>query len=190
MNKKTTEMLDGKVPMHKDIKRLMMINSLYNFFFGLAEPFIVIFFNEFGSIEEVGISVALLLIMQGLVSLFVSKLISRIGAKKIILTTQILESSRIIALILAPNVHFIYLLQVIGGILRGFNEPSYDNLFVNVCKDESSSSIGIYSSFTIISYGASALIGGLIIGAFGYAPVFILWAAQELIYGVYLYLKL
>lgn len=185
----SSEMLDGKVPMHKDIKRLLMIDSTYAFFYGLAQPFIVIFFNNFGSLEEVGISVALLLIIQGIVSLITSKFISKLGSKRILLISQALEGIRIVLFLFVTNVYQVYFLQIVGGIFKGFNIPAYNNLYVNVCRDESSTSIGTMSSTTNIAYGVSALIGGLIIGEFGYMPAFILWAAQEVVYGVYVYFK-
>lgn len=178
-----------KNPMHRDLKNLITINSFYYLLSGFVEPFIVIFFNKFGSLEEVGISLSLLMIFQGVVSLFASKYLKKIGIKKIILITQIFEALRITGFIFAQNVFHVYFLQILGGMVKGFNTPAYSNLFVDVCKDESSKSIGEHSSFTTIIYGISILIGGFLIGYFGYSLVFMIWAAQELVYGIYVYSK-
>lgn len=180
---------DEKAPMHKDLKNLIKANSFYNFLSGFVEPFIVIFFNNFGSLEEVGISLALLIIFEGLVSLFTSKYLDRIGIKKIILITQIMESLRVLGFIFAQNVWHVYLLQILGGMFKGFNSPAYSNLFVDVCEDESSKNIGKHSSFTTIMYGISILIGGYMISFFGYQLMFLVWAIQELVYGLYVYYK-
>ncbi|MFA5333211.1 MAG: MFS transporter [Candidatus Nanoarchaeia archaeon] len=178
-----------KSPMHKDLRNLIKINSFYNFLSGFVEPFIVIFFNEFGSLEEVGISLSLIIIFEGLVSLFTSKYLHKLGIKRIILITQIFESLRVLGFIFAQNVYHVYLLQILGGLFKGFNTPAYTNLFVDVCKDESSKSIGKYSSLTTIVYGISVLIGGFMIGFFGYKIMFMVWALQELFYGFYVYSK-
>lgn len=177
------------VKMHKDIRNLILINSFYNFFYGLVEPFIAIYFNQFGDISEVGISIAMLYIMQGLISLFTSQIISKIGARKIVLFAQIFEGLRIFGYIFAQNIYWVYTLQIIGGIIQGFNQPAYSNLFVDVCRDESSKSVGLHSSIVTLSYGVSALLAGFLINAFGYAPVFFMWGVQEIIYGVYIYFK-
>jgi len=178
-----------KTPMHKDLKNLIKINSFYNFLSGFVEAFIIIFFNKFGNLEEVGISLSLLIIFEGLISLFTSKHLHKLGIKKIILITQIFESLRVLGFIFAQNVYHVYLLQILGGIIKGFNTPAYTNLFVDVCKDESSNSIGKHSSITTIMYGISVLIGGFMISFFGYKIMFIVWAIQELVYGIYAYLK-
>lgn len=179
-----------KAPMHKDLRNLIKINSFYNFLSGFVEPFIVIFFNEFGSLEEVGISLSLLIIFEGLVSLFASKYLHKLGIKKIILITQIFEALRVLGFIFATNVYHVYLLQILGGLFKGFNSPAYANLFVDVCKDESSKNIGKHSSLVTIMYGISILIGGFMISFFGYKLMFLIWAIQELVYGIYVYYKI
>jgi MFS family permease len=176
-------------PMHKDLKNLIQINSFYSFLTGFVEPFIVIFFNEFGSLEEVGISVSILMIIQGIISLFSSKYLFKIGIRKIILFTQIFESLRILGFIFAQNVFHIYIIQILGGIIKGFNSPAYANLFVDVCQDESTKSIAQHTSLTTIMYGLSVLAGGFMIGFFGYKIIFLIWAFQELIYGIYVFFK-
>jgi MFS family permease len=180
---------EEKKPMHNDLKHLIRINSFYNFLSGFVEPFIVIFFNEFGSLEEVGISMALLIIFEGFISMISSKHLLKIGIKKIILITQIFESLRIIGFIFASNVYHVYILQIFGGMFKGFNSPAYTNLFVDVCKDESSKNIGKHSGLTTIMYGLSVLLGGFMLSFFGYRLMFAVWAFQELIYGIYVYLK-
>lgn len=176
-----------KNPMHRDLRNLIKVNSFYNFLAGIIGPFLVIFFNKFGSIEEVGISFALLLIFEGLISFFASGKLRAWGIKKVLFITQVLESLRIMGFLFVTNVYQVYLLQIIGGIFKGFNVPAYNNLYVDVCEDESSRSIGYMSGIVTVFYGVSVLMGGLIIGAFGYKPAFILWAVQEFVYGVYVY---
>lgn len=177
-------------PMHKDLKNLIKINSFYSFLSGFVEPFIVIFFNGFGGLSEVGISVSILMIIQGIISLFSSKYLYKIGIRKIILFTQIFESIRIIGFIFAQNVFHIYIIQLVGGIIKGFNTPAYSNLFVDVCQDESTKSIAQHSSITTIIYGISVLMGGFVIGLFGYKIIFMVWAITELFYGIYVYFKI
>jgi len=74
-------------------------------------------------------------------------------------------------------------------MFKGFNSPAYTNLFVDVCKDESSKNIGKHSGLTTIMYGLSVLLGGFMLSFFGYRLMFAVWAFQELIYGIYVYLK-
>lgn len=173
--------------MHNATKRLIFINSIYYLFYGLIEPFMVIYFNDFGSIESVGISIAILCIMQGLISLFVSKILSKIDARLVVSLTSVGEGIRTFGFIFAPNVYFVYLLQFFGGILEGFRMPAYDSLFVKICKDESDTNIGTHTSVTTLIYGLSALVSGFIINMFSYTPIFIIWGLQEIFYGIYIY---
>ncbi|VVB74623.1 Multidrug resistance protein MdtG [Candidatus Tiddalikarchaeum anstoanum] len=177
------------IKMSKDLRNLVLINSFYNFFYGLAEPFITIFFNKFGDLSEVGISIAILYIVQGVISYFVSNYINVLGPKRVVLISQIFESVRVFGFIFAQNVYWVYGLQILGGIIQGFNTPAYMSVYVNVCRDESDKSVGIHSSIPTIAYGVSALIAGFMIDMFGYVPIFILWGLQELFYGLYIYFK-
>lgn len=179
----------SKIPMHSDMKNLLKLNVFYNFFIGFAQPFIAIFFNNFGSLEEVGIAVAIMYILEGLVSFLTSNLFSKYSAKLIVLVSQLADGLRIFGFLFVQDVYGVYVLQMLGGIIRGFNTPAYSNVYVDVCSDESSKSIGKQDSVPTMAYGFSTLLSGFIIGTFGYAPVFIIWAVQEIIYGLIIYYK-
>ena len=173
--------------MNERFKRLMLIESFWNFMYGLAAPFIAIYFNQFGGLEEVGISFAILSVFKGLMSFFAGKVLEKHTARTVLLFGQITESIRILLFIFASNIYFIYLLQFIGGITGGFISPSYFKLYVKVGKDEPGKSFGSSIALSNIAIGSSALISGLMLDYFGYAPMFIFWSIAELIYGLYIY---
>jgi MFS family permease len=179
----------SNIPMHKDLKNLIRLNIVYNFFIGFASPFMVIFFNNYGSLEEVGIAIALMYVLQGTMSYLTSNLFSKFSARMIVLISQIAEGLRILGFLFVQDVYGVYVLQALGGIISGFNSPAYSNVYVDVCSDESGKNIGKQDSFPTIAYGISSLLSGFIIGSFGYAPVFIIWSIQEFVYGLFIYYK-
>ena len=179
-------MSDG---MHTDFKRLTFVDTLWYFVYGLAAPFITIFFNQFGGLEEVGISVAFLYIIKGLVSLFSINWLKKIDIKKVFLISQFFEGIRLIAFIFAKNIYWVYAIQFFGGVTGGFILPAYAKILVKVGNDESDTAFRKRTGYTQIAFGISALVAGFLINYFGYAPIFIAWGLLEIFYGFYICFK-
>lgn len=173
--------------MHKGFRNLLIIDTFWSFVYGLAAPFITIYFNNFGSIKEVGLSVAIMYIIQGLLCFGAGKVLERIKPKKVLLFSQIAEGLRIFLFVLAKNVYWVYAIQFIGGITRAFITPAYSELLVKVSKKESGMSFGERSGLNMIALGLSALISGVLISYFGYTPIFVMWGFAEIVYGTYIY---
>ena len=173
--------------MNKRFKTLMLADVFWCFLNGLIAPFITIYFNEFGGFEEVGLSVALFFVIQGLTSLVAGKFLQKFKSRHIIFITQMLEGVRILFFLMVRNIYWVYIIQFFGGLTNGFIEPAYNKLFVKVGKNEKGTSFGNVSALTNISIGVSALIAGVMINFFGYAPIFIIWSITEIIYGVLLF---
>ena len=176
--------------MHTDFKRLTFIDTLWYFFFGLAAPFISIYFNQFGGLEEVGISIAFLYIMKGIVSLISINALKTIDIKKVFVSSQIFEGVRLICFIFVNNIYWVYFLQFLGGITGGFILPAYTKILVKIGEDESDTAFRKRTGFTQIALGISALLAGFLINFFGYAPIFIAWGLTEIFYGLYIYFSI
>lgn len=175
--------------MNADFKRLTFIECFWSFFNGLIAPFLVIYFNDFGGLDEVGISVAIMYLIQGIVPFIIIKLFKKKkrNMKKLFLLGQSLESLRVLFFIFAKSITHIYIIQLIGGITSSLVMPSYSKIFVNVGDDENDDAFNKQVGFINLSLGISALISGFFINYFGFIPVFILWSATEFIYGIYVY---
>ncbi len=176
--------------MNDKFKKLTLIDTFWNFMIGLIAPFITIFFNEFGGFDEVGVSVAILLIIKGFTCFLTGRFLNKNNTKKILLISQIAESGRILLFLFAQNIYWVYGIQLIGGVVNGFITPAYSKLFVDVGKEEKGKSFSDRSGIITISMGVSALISGFLINFFGYALIFIIWSIAEFIYGLYIYFKL
>jgi hypothetical protein len=176
--------------LNSDFKRLTFMDSVWHFFNGLIAPFLVIYFNDFGGLNEIGISIAIKYLIQGMLPFLIIKIFkkkSKNKMKNFLLFGQILESLRIILFIFARNINDIYLIQLLGGITYSFISPSYNQIFVKVCDDESNNAFMKNTGITNLMIGLSALISGFFINYFGFVPVFIAWSVIELIYGFYFY---
>lgn len=176
--------------MDKKFKSLTLIDTFWYFMYGVAAPFITIFFNEFGSLDDVGLSVAILFIVQAFVSLFAGKVLNKIDNKLVLLIGKLFEAFRIFMFLFASNIYWVFALQFIGGITQGFIWPAGDQLFVKISKKVKGTSFGERTFYTNLAMGVSALIAGFLLTLMGYAPMFIIWGISEAIYGIFIYLKL
>lgn len=174
--------------MHKDFKRLLLIDGFWWFIYGLAAPFLTIYFKNFGGLEQVGFSVAILSLIKGFISLISTKFLKKEASiKKIFLIGQVIEGLRIISFIFANNIFQIYLIQVLGGITGGFVIPAYNVIYVRVGEDEDDNAFRTKTGVNNIIVGLSALLAGMLISVFGYVPIFIMWGVMEVFYGFYIY---
>lgn len=175
--------------MNKDFKRLTFIDSIWGFIYYIAAPFLTIYFKDIGGLETVGISVAILLIIKGVVSLLSIKLLNKKSMKKIFLFSQIAEGIRIFAFIFANNITTIFIIQFFGGITGGLIIPSYGKIFVKSGEDENDDAFKQKTGIVNITMGIGAILSGFIVSYLGYIPIFLSWGAIEIIYGIYIYFK-
>jgi hypothetical protein len=175
--------------MNKDFQRLTFIDSMWFFFSGLMAPFLTIYFNGFGGLNEVGISVALRYCIQGIIPLIFSRIFKKrqTNMKKWFLIGQTLESARVALFIFASSMNDIYIIQLLGGITYSFISPAYQKIFVSTGNDEDDDAFRVRVGVVNLFLGLSALVSGFAINYFGFAPVFIAWSAMELFYGLFIY---
>lgn len=175
--------------MNEDFKRLTFIDAFWNFFNGLAAPFLTIYFNQFGGLDSVGISVAARYLIQGALPLIFAGFFKgrKSNMKKWFLIGQLLESIRVIMFIFATNINQIYIIQMIGGVTYSFISPGYSKIFVTAGNDENDDAFRKRVGIINLLVGLSALGSGFLINYFGFVPVFVAWAITELIYGLYIY---
>ncbi len=173
--------------MNNKFKKLMLIDAWWEFIYGFIGPFLTIYFNNFGTLEDVGYGVAILFFVQGITSYFASKVLNKNNAKTILLFSQIGEALRAFAFLGVVNVMQVYIIQFIGGITKGFIDPAYNEIFVMVSKKEKGESFGKRSSLFNFAIALSALLSGMLINRFGYTVVFLSWGIMEFIYGAYVY---
>ncbi|PIU61068.1 hypothetical protein COX58_00620 [archaeon CG_4_10_14_0_2_um_filter_Archaea_38_6] len=172
---------------HEDWNRLTLIDGFQSFFNGIVAPFLTIYFNNFGGLEAVGISVAALYIIKGLVSWGSSKVLNHRDMKKVFLFGQIFEGIRVVLFIFVQNIQGIIALQLIGGITGGLIVPAYNKLYVKVASDEPDNAYRYKTAVTNFSIGSSAIIAGFLINYLGYEIAFIAWGVTEIVYGIYFY---
>jgi len=175
--------------MNKDFKRLTFADTFWGFVYGLVAPFLTIYFNNLGDISDVGISVALFYLILGFVSLLSAKMKST-DYKRIFLIAQIAEGIRIVGFIFANNIYWVYIIQLIGGVTAAFIRPAYSKIFVVAGDDEDDYAFRNRIGIMNIVMGISALIAGFLINIMGYQLMFLIWGIGEVLYGIYVYLKL
>lgn len=175
--------------MNKDFQRLTFIDALWNFFNGLVAPFLTIYFNNFGGLNEVGISVALRYGLQGIIPLIFSGFLKKrkSNMKLWFLIGQMFESVRVMLFIFASSINDIYIIQMLGGVTYSLIAPAYTKIFVKSGDDEDDDAFRVRAGIINLIIGISALLSGFMINYFGYVPVFAAWAVIEIIYGFYIY---
>jgi DHA1 family multidrug resistance protein-like MFS transporter len=141
---------------------------------GLIGPFYVVYIQKIGgSIENLGIAFAILMIFQSLFSYWGGKYSDKLGRKPLLIFVGYLSSVLTFAYTLIQSVTQLYVLQAIFGI-SGAIYIAVSTAFLGDITQRSrrGHQIGKFKAIIGIFAAISLAIGGFIIGRFGFKIIF------------------
>lgn len=153
-------------------------NVIYQFASGLIGPFYVVYIQKIGgTIENLGISFAILMICQSLFSYWGGKYSDKLGRKPILIFTGYVASLLFIVYTLIHSVVQLYVLQAIFGIFDAINITVSTAVLGDITqRSKRGIQIGKYRAIMGIVGGLALIAGGFVIGKFGFEIIFYVFA--------------
>ena len=181
-----------KMELPKSFKILTFFDSLWYFTSYLLAPMMAIFINKFGSLEDVGVSYAIISISSALASLFSDEIVGKYNLGKTILIVNFLSAIRILFYTKVGSLWDIFILQFIGGVLSAIEYPASRTLMTIIADKKVSNKhlteqYGAYNFYVSLTSALGAIISGYIVTAHGYNFLFIVFAVSHIIYGTGIY---
>ncbi|MDI6807024.1 MAG: MFS transporter [Candidatus Aenigmarchaeota archaeon] len=151
-----------------------LASSIGSFASGLLGPFYVVYVQQIGgSIQNLGIAFGLLIIAQSFASYFVGKYSDVFGRKPFLIVSGYVASAIILTYTLIRTVLELYVLQIFFGITNAI----YMTVSIAFLGDATEMGkrglqIGKYRTVVGVFAGFSMIIGGMVIGKFGFQIIF------------------
>jgi len=159
---------------NKNFKLLLTSNSIAYFAFQLIGPFMAIFLNQIGGgIENLGMLYGVSLLFNSVASFYVGKFSDKIGRKPFLVISSILSSVFILGYLYVKNLSQLYVLQAVYGINNAAWSISEQAFLADITKKRTRGKmIGIYNLILGILMSIGLMIGGMLIGKFGFKIIF------------------
>lgn len=153
--------------------------SFWKFAFGLMSPFIVLFMKDLsGSVEQVGIASALLVFVFSVIAYFAGKYSDKFGRKPVLILFLYAESIAILSYAFVQTVVQLYILQILLGALSAVTGIVDFSLISDITsKKTRGAQIGKLLLIVGMFNAAALVIGGYLVGRFGYDVIFYLVSA-------------
>ena len=155
-------------------KVFLVSNSLGYFAGGLIGPFYVLFLQEIGgTIENFGIAVGILLLAESLTSYFVGKYSDKLGRKPFLIASGFFSSLILFLYTLVSSLYQLFILQIANGINEAVWKTTETTFLGDITKKVSrGAQIGKYRAIIGVFTGLAIIIGGKIVGKFGFSLMF------------------
>ena len=149
----------------KQIKGLVVSQSIVLFGTGLVFPFYIIFINKIGaSFSEFGIAFGLFTISSALVHKIIGVGTDKFGRKIFLLTNSWGMAILFLIFPIVTDIRQVYILQVILGIFGAMQKTSEKALVADFTDgEERGKHIGIYHGWVSIFSGLAVIVGGYLI---------------------------
>lgn len=153
--------------------------AMWQFGNGLLAPFIIIFMKDLGgSVENLGIAMALLAFTYSVVAYFGGKYSDKFGRKKVLIIFLYLGAAEILAYSFVSSLMQLYVLQIISGATSAVVQTADIALFADITtRRVRGAQTGKIMAAIGMSSAVALLVGGYLVGRFGYDIIFYLVSA-------------
>lgn len=151
-----------------------IVSSIGEFAWGLIGPFYVIYVQKIGgSIESLGIAFGILLITQSLTSYFAGKYSDVFGRKPLLILSGYVTALIFFIYTLVQTVFQLYILQFIWGIVIAVDATASTAFLGDITqKSRRGTQVGKFKAIIGIFAGFSIILGGILVGKFGFKLIF------------------
>lgn len=161
--------------LNKSLRILITLNTLIMFVVGMFAPFYAIFVQKIGGdIAFAGFSWAVLQIVAGVLTLFFTRWELRVREQELLLAFgYAVRGVVFLSYAFMTSMTQLLFTQVLWGIAVAVSVPAFDSVYsAHTTKDGSLVEWGGLEGLTSIAAGFAALLGGLVVRSFGFAPIF------------------
>lgn len=182
-------LLPGLAP-NKSLRILVSINMVITFVIGLFAPFYAIYVVEIGGdIAFAGLSWAVFGIISGVLTLLFTRWELRVKEHELLLALgYMIRAVVFLSYAMMSSMSQLILTQVLWGVAAAIGVPAFDAVYSShTSKEKSIAEWGGLEGVTSIATGVAALIGGYVISAFGFPPIFLGMAAVSAGIAIYVW---
>jgi len=171
------------VKKNSSLKLLLLSNSVIYLALGLFGPFYLIFIEKIGgSIENFGFAMGLMIIAGSLTTYLVGKYSDRFGRKIFLIIGGLVSSVIIFSYTLIDSLMQLYILQILNGIFLTTHETA-EYIFLTSLVDEKKKGEKMGGYYGLIGFfvGIATMLGGVLVGKFGFEIIFYLCSGLVLV---------
>lgn len=154
--------------------------SLLSFTLGLLGPFWILFIKDFkgNSIEQFGFSLSLAIFANAVTSYYVGKYSDKLGRKAFLIYSGIAAGVVTFSYTLIGSLMQLYILQILDGIVSAVQSTTGTAFLGDITKKKSrGKDIGKFDAITGVAAAIALIVGGLLVGQFGYEIIFYIASA-------------
>ncbi len=163
---------------------LLIVNSIFAFSIGILGPFYFLFVKDFGesaTLSTYGISLGLLFFIQSIFVYFIGRFSDIIGKKKFLIWFGYFSAAVTLMYLFISEGWELYALQVANGFIIA----AWQVLEISVLADitdrpNRGREIGRYKAIVGVFSAVALIVGGAVIGSFGYQTIFWIVALLQL----------
>ena len=182
--------LSPNIKLNKSLWILVTTNTIMVFVIGLFAPFYAIFVQKIGgSLVFAGLSWAVLSIVSGVLILLFTKWELKVKEQELMIALgYLIRGAVFLSYAFMTSMPQLIFTQVLWGIAAAIGMPAFDALYsLHTDRDVSIAQWGGWEGIAAIASGVAALIGGIIIEAFGYSAIFIIMSLVSVFLGIYIW---
>jgi predicted MFS family arabinose efflux permease len=179
-----------KARLNKSLRILITVNTIMVFIIGLFAPFYAVFVQDLGgSTAFAGFSWAILSIVAGALILLFSRWELKMKEQELLIALgYALRGIVFLSFAYMQSIPQLILTQVVWGVAVAFSQPAFDaDYSIHTSKSESIGQWGDWEGIQNIAVGIAALVGGVLIQAFGFQSVFLIMAGISMLLALYIW---
>lgn len=176
--------------LNRSLRILITLNTAITFVIGLFAPFYAIYVQKIGGdIAFAGFTWAVFQIIAGVLTLLFTHWSLRVREQELLLSFGYLVRSVVfLSYAFMGSMAQLVFTQILWGIAAAISVPAFDAIYAaHTSRDGSIVEWGGLEGVTSIAVGVAALLGGLVIKAFGFTPIFVLMSATTFLLSVYIW---
>lgn len=177
--------------LNRSLRILIMVNTGMVFVMGLFAPFYAVYVEKIGgTVAFAGLSWAMFSVVAGVLILLFSKWELQVKEQELLLAVgYLIRAVVFLSYAFIDSLPQLMFTQVLWGVAAALGTPAFDAIYHSHTASDHSSIIqwGSWEGFSHIAIGLAALIGGVLIQAFGFSAVFIGMSLVSFALGLYVW---
>lgn len=174
---------------NKALRILLFTNFLILVSGAMLGPIYALFVEEIGgNLLDASITGGLFALAAGIVSLFSGRLTDKTkNPKKIVIIGYLLIAGGFFSYSIVNSILCLFAIQLIIGAGEALYSPAFDALYSkHLVKTKRGREWGAWESMNYFSIAIGAIVGGLVVNAFGFKSVFYIMGTISLISAIFL----
>ena len=169
---------------------MIAANTVMVFIIGMLAPFYAVFVQKIGgNIAFAGFSWAIFSIVAGVLTLSFSNWQLKIKEQELLLALgYLIRGAVFLSYAFMGSIAQLIFTQILWGIGAALGTPAFDAVYsAHTNQKDSIVQWGQWEGIAAIATGLAAIIGGILIQAVGYPPVFIGMSVLSFLLGIYIW---